>query len=231
MKKYRNEWKYHCIQTELTRIEQHLGAVMSRDVHAHADGKYSVHSLYFDDLDNSCVSDTQAGIDARYKYRIRYYDNDPAHLFLERKEKLYSCCHKVTCALTKEEYAALVKGEVTPLIYETEKTLLREFCAAILKRHFTPRVIVDYQRIAFVEPIANIRITMDMNIAVSKEYDRFLSGEYLRVPLMHSNEHVLEVKFDAILPDYIKRSIYQSTLQQQTFSKYALGFERLRSLR
>ena len=90
---------------------------------------------------------------------------------------------------------------------------------------------MDYQRIAFVESISNVRITIDTNISVAKEYDRFLTGDYLHVPLMKSNEHVLEVKFDSILPGYIKRSIYQSSLQQQAFSKYALGYERLRSLK
>jgi len=230
MKKYRNEWKYHCTQPELSVMEKHLDAVMARDIHAGTDGKYCVRSLYFDDMSNSCYHDTLSGLDMRYKYRIRYYDEDSEHLRLEKKEKLDGCCHKRSCALTEEEYECLVQGNVVPLIYETEKPLLREFCAAIMKRRFTPRVIVEYHRLAFVEPIANVRITMDTNIAVSKEYDRFLSGDYLRVPLMKRGEHVLEVKFDSILPGYMKRSVYQANLQQQTFSKYALGFERLRSI-
>jgi len=100
----------------------------------------------------------------------------------------------------------------------------------MLKRRFTPRVIVDYERIAYIEPITNIRVTIDTNISVSRNFDRFLKGDYLRIPLMHRDEHVLEVKFDEILPGYVKRSIYQSSLQQQTFSKYVLGFERLRSI-
>ena len=101
----------------------------------------------------------------------------------------------------------------------------------ILRRRFTPRVIVDYERIAYIEPITNIRVTMDTNISVSRHFNRFLEGDYLRTPLMRKDEHVLEVKFDEILPGYVKRSIYQSGLQQQTFSKYVLGFEQLRSLR
>lgn len=231
MKKYRNEWKYHCTQTELSVIEQQLGVVMARDMHAGPDGKYCVHSLYFDDINNSCFCDTQSGLDMRYKYRIRYYDEDSGHLRLEKKEKLDGGCYKRTCALTEAEYRCLVQGDVVPLVYETEKPLLREFCAAIMKRNFTPRVIVEYHRLAFVEPIANVRITMDTNIAVSKEYGEFLNGDYLRIPLMKKDEHVLEVKFDSILPGYIKRSLHQINLQQQTFSKYALGYERLRSLK
>ena len=230
-KKYRNEWKYHCAQSELAALEQRIAAVLQRDSHAGTDGKYGVHSLYFDDMYNTCASDTQAGLSKRFKYRIRYYGSTPEYLRLERKEKLNGGCHKTTCLLTRAEYDALVSGNVSPLVYETEKPLLRQFCMEILKRRFTPRVIVDYERIAYIEPITNIRVTIDTTISVSREFDRFLDGDYLRVPLMHKDEHVLEVKFDDILPGYVKRSIYHSSLQQQTFSKYVLGFERLRSLR
>ena len=88
MKKYRNEWKYHCAQSELAAVEQRLAAVLERDSHAGEDGRYGVHSLYFDDLYNTCASDTQSGLGRRYKYRIRYYGSKPEYLRLERKEKL-----------------------------------------------------------------------------------------------------------------------------------------------
>lgn len=230
MKKYRNEWKYHCSQTELATVEHHIRTVLSPDPHARSDGRYTVHSLYFDDMYDACANDTLAGLDARCKYRIRYYDDRPDVLHLERKEKLDGVCRKVSCPLTREEYDALVSGEVSPLLYETQKPLLRHFCTVMLTRRFTPRVIISYERTAYVEPISNIRVTIDASISASRQFDRFLSGDYLRIPLMHKDEHVLEVKFDAILPGYVRRSVNQISLCQQTFSKYVLGFETLRSL-
>lgn len=231
MKTYRNEWKYSCTNDQLARIEERLKAVLQKDAHAGENGKYGVHSLYFDDMYNSCASDVEAGNGQRYKYRIRYYDGDTQFLRLERKEKLYGGCHKLSCRLTMEEYDALVTGQVSDLLYDTQKPLIRMFCADILKRRFTPREIVDYERTAYVEPITNIRITLDTNISVSAECDRFLTGDQMRVPLMRKDHHVLEVKFDSILPAYVKRCVSESGLQQQSFSKYNLGFELLRSIR
>lgn len=230
MKKYRNEWKYSLHEAEMARVEHRIGAVLSRDAHAGGDGRYGVHSLYFDDLSNACARETEAGNGERFKYRIRYYDQNPGFLRLERKEKLYGGCFKLSCRITREEFSLLSSGDVSTLLYDEARPLLRRFAADILRRGFTPRVIVDYERIAFVEPISNVRITLDLNIAVSKEYGRFLEGDYLKVPLLSKGQHVLEVKFDDILPGYIKQSVYECNLQQRSFSKYCLGFEKLRSL-
>ena len=230
MKKYRNEWKYSLHEAEMARVEHRIGAVLSRDAHAGGDGRYGVHSLYFDDLSIACARETEAGNGERFKYRIRYYDQNPGFLRLERKEKLYGGCFKLSCRITPQELAQLSSGDVSALLYDENRPLLRRFAADILRRGFTPRVIVDYERIAFVEPISNVRITLDLNIAVSKEYGRFLKGDYLKVQLLPKGQHVLEVKFDDVLPGYIKQSVYECNLQQRSFSKYCLGFEKLRSL-
>jgi len=230
MKKYRNEWKYCCTNTELAQVEQRIGAVLAKDVHAGSDGRYGVHSLYFDDLTNACAAETEAGNGLRFKYRIRYYECNPDFLRLERKEKRYGGCWKDSCRISREEYEALVSGDVSGLLYTDDRPLLRRFAVDILARGFAPKVIVDYERIAYVEPITNVRVTLDLNIAVSKECPRFLYGDYLRVPLLQQNQHVLEVKFDDILPGYIKQSVYGCSLQQRSFSKYCLGFEKLRSI-
>lgn len=230
MKKYRNEWKYCCTDADLVRVEHRIGAVLQKDVHAGENGRYGVHSLYFDDLNNTCAMETEAGNGLRFKYRIRYYGNNPDFLRLERKEKRYGGCFKASCRITRGEFEALTAGDVSGLLYDETKPLLRRFAADILMRGFTPRVIVDYERIAYVEPIANVHITLDLNIAVSKEYGRFLNGDYLKVPLLSKGRHVLEVKFDDVFPGYLKQSVYECNLQQRSFSKYGLGFELLRSM-
>lgn len=229
-KQYRNEWKYRCSNTQLAAISARLDALMQKDQHIGNNGIYGVHSLYFDDLRNTCATSTEAGDARRFKYRIRYYDQDPSFLRLERKEKLNGGCHKMTCTLSKEEYQALILGEAFPYLYDEERPVLKRFAADMLAHHFTPRAIVDYERIAYVEPITNVRITMDYNISVSLPSDAFLTGDYLKIPITEKGLHVLEVKFDEILPSYIKQCIYDCHLLQTSFSKYHLGFETLRRL-
>ena len=63
----------------------------------------------------------------------------------------------------------------------------------------------------------NIRNGNDYQIFASLWIDRDANKLYL-VKAADSN-----VKICEILPGYVKRSIYQSSLQQQTFSKYVLG--------
>ncbi|MBP3683610.1 MAG: polyphosphate polymerase domain-containing protein [Oscillospiraceae bacterium] len=229
-KKYRNEWKYCCTNAELARIEAKLSALLEKDQHTDNQGRYHIHSLYFDDLRNTCAWATEAGEAERFKYRIRYYNDDPSFLRLERKEKRDGCGNKESCLLTRETYRALTEGDVSDYLYDSTQPLLQRFSMDILTRHFTPRLIVDYERVAYVEPTTNVRITMDYNISVSRQLDRFLTGDYLREPLMRKDLHVLEVKFDDILPAYIKQCLYESQLQQRSFSKYFLGFEKYRRM-
>ena len=195
---------------------------MIRDSHADDNGFYAVHSLYFDDYYNSCAFDNDMGYGKRYKWRIRYYNDDCSSLFLEKKEKLNNLCHKKMCRLSLEEYKNIISGDIIEMIYQTEKNLLKEFCFDISTRLFTPKAIVDYYRKAYVEPISNVRITIDRNLCGSLDMDGFLSRDYLRVPLIENGDSVFEIKFDDILPDYIKWSAYNNTLQQMTFSKYYL---------
>ena len=94
MKKYRNEWKYSCEQPYLDVLSERLSSVLPKDKNSGENGYYTVRSLYFDDVYNSCASENEAGISKRYKYRIRYYENNANLLKLEKKEKANGKCHK-----------------------------------------------------------------------------------------------------------------------------------------
>lgn len=221
--KYRNEWKYICHESDLKIIGNKLGEVLRCDEHASDDGKYTIKSLYFDDYNNTCIFDNDAGLGKRYKWRIRYYNNNPSKLSLERKEKNKGLCRKLSCPLTIDEYYKIVNGSAYDVLQNTEFDLLKKFCVDIVTKMFAPKVIIEYERTAYVEPISNVRITMDRNICASNQIDRFIDGTYTKTPLQESNTHVYEVKFDDILPSYIKQAAYTKTLKQITFSKYYLS--------
>ena len=196
---------------------------MERDSHADENGMYAIHSLYFDDYKDVCARENVAGEGRRFKYRIRYYGNCSDRLWLEKKEKHNSYCYKRKCAISMREYQALVEGRAMEVFWDTDDKLLKEFCIDISTHRFMPKVIVDYEREAFVEPIMNIRVTFDYNISASDEIDRFLSGDYLKIPILGEKRHVLEVKFDDVLPSYIKAILQSNVLGQNSFSKYYLG--------
>ena len=86
------------------------------------------------------------------------------------------------------------------------------------------------ERTAYGDEITNIRITMDEKISVSDDFDHFLDGDYIRCPVQERRKHVLEVKFDYVLPNHIKHIVTNRNLIQTSFSKYGLGRQKLQNM-
>lgn len=231
MTKYRNEWKFICSDQELALLEQRLSEVLKLDTHAGPSGIYSVRSLYFDDYVNSSAYQNAAGIPNRAKWRIRYYGGGTSrHMHLEYKKKTNGRGKKLSCKLSPEECNEIIQGEHFKVLWGTDRDLLRRFCGEISTKLYAPKVIIDYDRKAYVEPITNMRITFDMNISASYEFDKFTSGKYLKIPLQEKHLHVLEVKFDDIMPGHVHNIISSYGQQQSSFSKYYMGRKKLEEL-
>ncbi|MBD5548689.1 MAG: polyphosphate polymerase domain-containing protein [Lachnospiraceae bacterium] len=231
MKKYRNEWKYCCSANDISIISNRLSAILAQDIHSDDNGKYEIHTLYFDDYKNSCAKENDAGISKRFKYRIRYYGNQYEYMKLECKEKINGYCHKESCLISLREYQMIMEEKTNELIWETEKPLLKRFCTSCMTRRFTPKVIIDYERTAYIEDITNIRITLDGNISVSDDFSHFLDGNYMRYPVQEKGQYILEVKFDYIMPSYIRHIITNRKLVLSSFSKYCAGRKKIQSMR
>lgn len=194
---------------------------MHRDIHQTGDC-YEIRSLYFDDYYDRCMDENAAGIDNREKYRIRTYGNDWKTIHLEIKEKHHEMTKKVLCDLTEQECAQIISGSL-PLTIESRKPLnqlqIQMRCAQM-----RPSVIISYERTAFVCPAGNVRITFDRNIMASRCCNEFFYERISEmVPVLPTGVHVLEVKYDEFLPDYIARQLEIGTLQRTSFSKYYLG--------
>ncbi len=220
MARFRSEWKYYIDDSLRQKIGERLGAVMDRDAHADANGRYEIHSLYFDDYNDTCLNENVAGDQIRYKYRIRYYNDNPEFIFLEKKSKLNSYCKKRSCRLTRDQFNQIMEQDVGELCLNAKDKLLQEFCVAILTEGFAPKVIVNYVREAFVEPISNVRITFDNAISASDSFEHFLESDYLCVSAIPEGKSILEVKFDDVLPSYIKNLVQANHINQRAFSKY-----------
>ena len=85
-----------------------------------------------------------------------------------------------------------------------------------------PRIIVEYDRVPYVDPLGNTRITEDLNIRSSSYVGGFLDQELPMRPIMPCGQQVLEVKYDEYLPDYLYRNLQLESLRQTAYSKYYL---------
>lgn len=221
MSKYRHEYKYLIDSRQTAVLKMRAEGILGRDSHAGPEGGYRIKSLYFDDRANICYRENEAGTDPRSKIRIRYYGRDFRNPKLEKKSKERGMTKKESCILTLEECRLLMKGEIPEISadFSPEKQML---FTELKIRGLAPRVIVEYQRIPFVAPAGNVRITLDSDIVSSNQVNGFLAESQIRRPILPMGNNILEVKFDEFLPSYIKETLSLDSLQWTSFSKYYL---------
>lgn len=219
--KYRHELKYPVTAAQIALLQNRLNGLIPRDSHAGENGKYTISSLYFDDYYNRCFYENENGTDPREKYRIRIYNHSSQRITLERKRKERGKTLKLSCPLTEEQTRLLMTGQPLPDI-SSQPPLLRNLTQEMLSRGMHPVVIVEYERIPYVYPLGNVRITFDTMVSSSSDIAHFLDGSYRKRPVMPAGQHLLEVKFDEYLPDFIYRALQLESLQQTAYSKYYL---------
>lgn len=218
---YRHEFKYLCSFGELRMLKVRLQGLVPLDSHVGKTGVYNIRSLYFDDIYDTCFQENEAGTDPREKFRIRIYDHRKERISLELKRKVRGKTQKLSCLLTEEQCRSLMKGEI-PALTDESPALLRKLCLLMQTRHMRPKVIVEYERVPYVYPYGNVRITMDENISGSNRTELFLEEQIPLRPVLEAGQHILEVKYDEYIPDHIYRTVQLENLRQTAFSKYYL---------
>lgn len=208
-------------------METKVRALCRLDTHAAAAGSYPIRSLYFDTVDDLCYQENLAGADHRRKYRIRIYDAHRDQIQLECKSTLHDRKRKETCALSREQYDMLV-GNIPayqlPNFRNTElPALLKRFLTEQRTELLQPKVIVEYNRTPYVFPAGNVRITFDRTIRSSPQIAEFLGTCRIYRSILPPDIHILEVKYDRMLPGAILDLLTGGQdLSRTSFSKYAL---------
>lgn len=218
---YRVEDKYNCTETELFLLQRRMEAVLRPDDNEGGPEGYRITSLYFDDLRDSCLHDTTDGVNLRRKYRIRIYNDSLDVIKLEVKTKRDSRVLKRAKAISKAEMDSLMRGECIEdgASMEDPATL---FNLAISTAGLRPKVIVAYERKAYVYGPGNVRITFDRNVRASARVEAFGQKD-IAYDILREYENVLEVKYDELIPDFLLPLLEPGNMQQTAYSKYQLG--------
>ena len=215
---YRHEYKYLLDACSLAVLKTRISALLPADAHAGSDGRYLIKSLYLDDENDSCYFQNEDGVDNRDKYRIRYYNNDTSYILFEKKVKARG--------MTKKTGTAISKAICENIILDSTGTsgqgneILTGLLTEIRIKNLRPKVIVSYERTAFTYPVGNVRITFDENLASSNDISGFLEPSRCERPVYPAGTSLLEVKWDNVLPLFIKDVLSVSTLSWSAFSKY-----------
>lgn len=224
-KKYRHELKYLCSATDIPLLKARLKGIAGLDSHVGKKGYYHIRSLYFDDYNNTCYKMNEAGVDNRMKYRIRIYNHSEKQITLEKKIKVHGMTRKLSTPLTKEQCDLLLLGKNLSMKqeeFEGYSKLLQEFVMWMAIRHGKPKIIVAYDRIPYIYKQGNVRITIDEHIQSSKDFARFFHRDMMKCPILPKGKVLVEVKYDELLPSFLKERLEIGRLQQTTFSKYYL---------
>lgn len=218
---FRNELKYLVTAPQIALLKGRIDHLIQLDSHVGEKGMYNIRSLYFDDYYDSCMMENEIGTDPREKFRIRIYNHSAQRITLELKKKEHMMTQKHSCPLTRAQCELLMQGIPLPLSSDYPP-VLQKLLLLMRTRRMQPKVIVEYDRVPYVERIGNVRVTLDQNISSSGDLYRFLDEEIAKRPILPAGQHVLEVKYDEFLPDYIKRNLQLHGLRQSAFSKYYL---------
>lgn len=228
---YRHEWKHAINYADMLAVRQRMRAVAKSDPHA-TDGAYIIRSLYFDNMNDKALREKIDGVNRREKWRIRYYNLDPAGVIhLEKKSRMNGLGTKYHANLTAKEAQRIVDGDTDWMADPSETirdgfrdaaqaNLIHELYSKMRSQGMEPKVIVDYTREPFIYDAGNVRVTLDYDIRTGLRNTDFLNPACVTVPAGNAPV-LLEVKWDAYLPDIIRDAVQLPNRRAGAFSKYA----------
>ncbi|MBR5337877.1 MAG: polyphosphate polymerase domain-containing protein [Lachnospiraceae bacterium] len=219
-KHYRHELKYQIPYGDYLAMRNRLQKVMTSDPHTGEDGRYQIRSIYFDNSEDKALREKIDGVGKREKFRIRYYNDDFSFITLEKKMKIDNLCLKYDARISEEECRKLLEGD-TAWMKEHPEELVRETYAKMIYQRLRPRVLVSYVREPYIYGPGNVRVTFDSCIRTSLYKREFLTKEVVDISATDTpQDMILEVKFDAFLPEIIQDLVQVRGIRQQAFSKY-----------
>ena len=217
-KQYRHEYKHEISFADLLTIRARMRAVAEPDPHTKS-GRYLIRSLYFDNLSDKALREKIDGVNMREKFRIRYYNGDTSLIHLEKKSKLNGLGAKFSADLTVEEAQNIVAGK-TDWMRDSERSVVQELYCKMQYQRLEPKTIVEYTREPFIFSPGNVRVTFDYDIRTGLSCTDFLNPGCVMIPAGDAGI-ILEVKWDAFLPNIIHDAVWVPGRREVAFSKYA----------
>lgn len=215
---FRHEWKHEISYADMLSLRSRLSAIMQQDSHA-VNGKYKIRSLYFDNFRDKALLEKINGVNTREKFRVRFYNDDPSFILLEKKNKIHGLCSKEQAAISLEE-ARLIANKDIKSLSKSKKPLINELCYKMLTERLEPKTIVNYIREPFIYAPGNVRVTLDYDIRTGLTGTDFLTLDCVMVPAGNAPV-ILEVKWDEFLPAVIRDVVQVPGTHTSAFSKYA----------
>ena len=215
----RHEIKHLIHRVDWMTLRSRLRPLAQPDPYAVADGQYTVRSLYLDNYRDKALLEKLDGVNRREKFRVRCYNGDYSFLRLEKKRKENGLCQKSSVEVGRKYVEALLLGQIPKP--DRDHPLLWELYIKQKEQQLMPRTLVDYTREAYLYRPGNVRITVDSGVRTGVYCRNFFDSHAPTLPAGDPDTVVLEVKYDAFLPDLIRDLLQIPDRRWTAFSKYA----------
>ena len=223
---WRYELKYFMRARLLTDVSSFFHGHLDLDNHSR-NGRYNVHSLYFDSHGLNTYWAKKAGDLVRHKFRLRRYDGAANTGVLEIKKRRGQ-------KLAKERFQGALDHLFDVAVGKTQATDDAAQSLPSLKiiqaRHtYEPMAYINYERRPFVDGFnQRTRVTIDGPIFSSpchtlSEFEASSSGDY---DLLKGN-YLVEIKFDEREPYWLRTFVQSFSLPIVSYSKYIEGIQHL----
>lgn len=218
----RNELKYYISNTEYYCLVNRLKEVLKPDKYSIPHKGYFIRSLYFDSYDDECLFEKQSGVMYRQKYRMRIYDTNSDIVKFEIKNKYNNQIFKETATISKQSAYKIIDGDYGELLTYNNK-ILEKIYKKFITKLYKPKVIVDYDRDAFVFDFFALRITVDKNLRSNNNDFDIFSENFHSIPVVLEGKQILEIKYSGCLPEHIRNILQLDSFERHAISKYTLS--------
>ena len=221
---FRKEIKYLLNYAEYISLVNIVKGIAKHDYNVREeDQKYSVNSLYFDDMHNSAYILKKIGMPKTYKFRIRCYNNQLNTIKLEKKLKFGDFSYKDSVQISHYEYCAIINGNPS-IISKSSNNLLKAFYVDCFTKLLKPRIVIAYEREAFILKMGSefIRITFDNDLKWSLDSVDIFNGKAVYLNAFSENKYILEIKYHNHLPEIVSDSLILLNRFTEGSSKYQL---------
>ena len=223
----RYEYKYLIDEARARHVRDFVRSYLHRDAHAIAQmhHSYPIYTAYLDGPGLMLYSATVQAQKNRFKLRVRYYDHRPDNpLFCEIKRRVGDVISKERAVIRREALGEVLAGccpSAEQLVDRGDVdslSVLRHFCELRSALHAEPRIIVYFEREAWISPDDNnTRVTFDRR-ASAAHFTPDLNPQ--RWTDARVGAVILELKFDDRYPLWMRELVQCCDLYRTNMGKY-----------
>jgi SPX domain protein involved in polyphosphate accumulation len=223
----RYELKYLIDEPCARGVRDFIRGRLNRDPYALPEMAWSYpnYSLYLDGPGLQLYTATFQGHKNRYKLRLRYYDQNPdTPVFFEIKRRVTDVILKERTAVRKDAAIRLFRGGLPHPsdLFDPENmgdfSVLRRFCELRSAISAEPRLIVYFEREAWVDPKdEELRVTFDREASTAPYTGTLYPKSFKETPFPAV---ILELKFNDRFPVWMRDLVESWDLYRTHMGKY-----------